>query len=324
MSFSNKVRKESLNKKNLKKIEKVSELCGIIKFGGTISLLRDEKINLAISTENPAVTRRIFSLYKSVFNKKLDIYFEKKSEKSRGLYTLFTKDDKTLKDDLIKLDIIEVKNNKINILYNIPDYVQESIENAKSYITGAFIMSGSMSDPERSYHVEFTTRILENAENFVKLLEKFSIKSSISERKNFYLCYIKESESISNLLNVIGAHQAMFDFEDIRIKKQMRNDVNRLVNCETSNLERVVKTAVRQIDSIKYLIENDQFDILDDNLQEIAMIRMQNPDMSLREIGESLDKPLSKSGVNHRLIKIEKIANNLREEQNANQKNHCK
>lgn len=110
----------------------------------------------------------------------------------------------------------------------------------------------------------------------------------------------------------------MFKFEDIRIKKQMRNDVNRIVNCETSNLERVVKTAFRQIESINYIIEKNKFDSLDESLKEIALIRLNNPDMSLREIGEFLERPLTKSGVNHRLIKIEKIAENLKEEKNAN------
>lgn len=319
MSFSKKVKKEALNQKKLKKIEKVSELCGIIRFGGTISLYGNDKLSLAISTENPAVARRVFSLYKNVFDKKLEIYFEKKTERSKkGVFTLFAPENEDCKNKLIELGMIEENGEKIEAVYDIPEFIEKDIENKKSYIRGGYIVSGSISDPEKSYHVEWTTKNIENAESFAILLQSFNIKSNISKKKNGYICYIKEADSISNLLNILGAHQSMFKFEDIRIKKQMRNDVNRIVNCETSNLERVVKTAFRQIESINYIIEKNKFDSLDESLKEIALIRLNNPDMSLREIGEFLERPLTKSGVNHRLIKIEKIAENLKEEKNAN------
>lgn len=315
VSFSSDVKKEILYRNFTKKIEKVCQFCGIIKFAGKINIGGKNRLNLTIDTESPAVARKIFELYKSIYGEKMDIVAYKSSPKSKKTtYTLSPEESSSSKKILEDMGIIEYKNDSINLIDEIPDFALKNLEGSKAYISGAYIATGSMSDPEKFYHVEFLINRESFAEKFSVLMSKFSIKSGISEKNQSYICYIKEADSISNLLNIMGAHENMFLFEDIRIKKQMRNDVNRIVNCEMSNLDRTVKTAVRQADAIKYIIDTKGLDALDESLRIIAKIRVENTDMSLREIGDMLKPPLSKSGVNHRLKKIEKIANKIREE----------
>ena len=146
------------------------------------------------------------------------------------------------------------------------------------------------------------------------LINSFNLRSKVIQRKNSFIIYIKESEQISDLLSIMGAHSALFELENIRIMKEMRNNVNRLVNCETANLSKTVNAAVRQVESIKFIQSEIGLKRLPKNLREIAELRLNYPDESLKELGEMLDPPVGKSGVNHRLRKIEKIAGELRNE----------
>ena len=171
---------------------------------------------------------------------------------------------------------------------------------------------GSMTDPDRSYHLEITFPSLLLALECISLLKEFDIESRHIERKGHYLVYLKEGQEIVDFLNVIGAHNALLKLENIRILKDMRNQVNRIVNCETANLEKTVNASLRHVDSIKYIAETRGLDSLPENLREIAVLRLENPDASLSELGQMLNPALSKSGVNHRLKKIDSIAESIR------------
>lgn len=183
----------------------------------------------------------------------------------------------------------------------------------RSYLRGAFLAGGSVNNPEgSSYHLEISSMYEEHCESLVGLANKFDLNARCIERKKGFIFYIKEGEKIIELLNIIGAHQALFKFEDVRIMRDMRNSVNRIVNCETANLNKTIGAAVRQIENIKLLQREVGLDSLPDKLREVAEVRMQHPDMNLTEVGEMLKGKVSKSGVNHRLRKIDELAEKIR------------
>ncbi|MBQ8924383.1 MAG: DNA-binding protein WhiA [Lachnospiraceae bacterium] len=182
----------------------------------------------------------------------------------------------------------------------------------QAYIRGAFLASGSVTNPERGYHLEIVCNSIKKAEMLVDIIKDFGIESKIVMRKKSYVCYIKDGSMIVDLLNVMGAHASLMDMENVRILKDVRNTVNRKVNCETANLNKTVSAAVKQIEDIRYIEEKKGLKYLPDNLRSLAILRLSEPEMSLNDLGENLSPPLGKSGVNHRLRKISEIANELR------------
>ncbi len=177
-------------------------------------------------------------------------------------------------------------------------------ENGKAIVRGAFMGSGSVNNPEKEYHLEINVSNQQNRDKLVNILQTLGICV-----KTFQLSiYIKEGEEISKFLALIGAGKAVMQFEDIRIQKEMRGKVNRLVNCETANLNKTINASIQQIAAIKKLQKTGKFQKLEENLKEIARLRLENPDMSLIELGKLLKEPIGKSGVNYRLKKIMEIA----------------
>ena len=203
--------------------------------------------------------------------------------------------------------IIEIKE---SVVY-LKNIVDENQENLKSIIRGVFLGAGSINNPERKYHLEILVSNVENMKKIVKILNMFEIKVKTLENQNKYSIYIKESEEISKFLALIGASKAVLRFEDIRIQKEMRGKVNRLVNCETANLNKTINASIEQISAIEKIQKAGKFNKLDENLKEIAILRLENPDMSLIDLGKKLKNPIGKSGVNYRLKKIMEIAKNL-------------
>ena len=172
--------------------------------------------------------------------------------------------------------------------------------------------AGSMSAPEKGYHLEYVCTGNEQAEQLVDILKDFSLDGKIVLRKKYYVVYIKEGEGIVDLLNIMEAHKALMDLENLRILKEVRNSVNRRVNCEAANITKTVNAASRQVEDILFIKERYGLKKLPENLQEMAQIRLENPDAALKELGELLDPPVGKSGVNHRLRKLAEIAKRLK------------
>lgn len=182
----------------------------------------------------------------------------------------------------------------------------------RAYLRGAFLSTGSMSNPEKGYHLEIVCKEEERAKEIKQLAKDFEAEPKIIERKGHYVVYWKEGSQIVDMLNVMEAYVALMNFENVRILKEMRNSVNRKVNCETANINKTVNAAVKQIEDITLIQEKIGLDELPVHLQEMAYVRLQYPDAPLKELGDYLDPPVGKSGVNHRLRKIAEIAEDLK------------
>ena len=201
-----------------------------------------------------------------------------------------------------------MKYNKSEISLKEDVVEQEDKECLKAIIKGLFLGSGSINNPENKYHLDIVLNQEENLEDSIKILEKLRIRSKKMTTKNKYSIYIKEGEEISKFLALIGANKAVMRFEEIRVQKEMKGKVNRLVNCETANLNKTLNASIEQIAAIKKLQKTGEFNKLNANLKEIAKLRLENPDMSLNDLGKILKEPIGKSGVNYRLKKIIELA----------------
>ena len=314
MSFSAQVKNELARIIHENPQVQLSELSAIIRMSGTLKLMGFNKLSFVINTENPAIARKVFTLIKNCFGITGEIQVNRQSNlKRNNTYVLSVTYDQGANDILEKVGIIEKEGEHLSWVSTIPKHLVSRQDGKRAYLRGAFLGSGSVSDPAKMYHLEFSTVNIEISQNLRKLLNSYKLNAKIVTRKNNNVVYIKESEHITDLLNLMGAYNALMHLEDIKIKKQMRNDVNRLVNCETANLNKTVDTSMRQIECINYIMEKQGLDYLPENLHEIAMLRVENPDMSHKELGEIMETPLGKSGVNHRLKKIEMIAEELKE-----------
>lgn len=288
MSFSSEV-KEELSKINNFKNKKIleAEFLGYILTGNTVS--KNETIEFI--TENEFNIERF---YKILFN--LEIDYE---PDIRG-----------------KLFVATIKENeKVKSLMNINSSPDD--ETKKGIVRGTFLGAGSITNPDKGYHLEINFEERNNAEYILNICKSYGITLKIIENNNKYSLYIKDSDEISYFLALVGSNKGVLTFEDVRVTKEIKNNVNRLVNCETANLNKIVNAAVDQINDIKLIQKLKKFDELPDYLQEIAIARLENPDISLKALGESLDKPLGKSGVNHRLKKIHDFAEDLRLQNNS-------
>ena len=289
MSFSSDIKQELNKNSNLanKNIVK-QELVGYL-ISGNINIVNNKEIKF--STESDYNINRFSKLLTN-----LDINHSIDMVGKNFVITLKTKEIEFIEYDKETVKIKEVPENQ---------------EEKKAIIRGTFMGAGSINNPEREYHLEMEVTNEQNMNAVLNLLLEFGIKAKYMETKNKYYIYLKEGEEISKFLALIGAAKAVMKFEDIRIQKEMRGKVNRLVNCETANLNKTINASIEQIAAIRKLQENGEFKKLDDNLKEIALLRLENPDMSLIELGKKLKVPIGKSGVNYRLKKIMEIANGV-------------
>jgi DNA-binding protein WhiA len=285
-----------------------AELSALIRMNGSVQL-SNRKVILDISTENAAIARRIYSLIKKRFAVHTEVLVRKKMRlKKNNVYIVRI----PVKVEEILTDLGIVSEGFVFHQGIDKNMIRKSCCK-RSYLRGAFLAGGSVNNPEgSSYHLEIATMYEEHCAALVELANKFNLNARCIERKKGFIFYIKEGEKIIEMLNIIGAHQALFKFEDVRIMRDMRNSVNRIVNCETANLNKTIGAAVRQIDNIKLLQREIGLGSLPDKLREVAEIRLQHPDMNLKEVGDLLKGAVSKSGVNHRLRKIDEMADKIR------------
>ena len=210
---------------------------------------------------------------------------------------------------------IEMQGNKFCITTKKPIEINQEItdvEEAKAIVRGSFMGAGSISNPKSKYHLEIVFQIEEKALKINHILNHFEINSKVLQRAKNYIVYIKDGEDISNFLAFIGANKSVLKFEENRVIRDVRNNVNRIVNCETANLNKVIQTAVKQIEDIKLIKKKNKFNDSNAGEKELAELRLKNPEASLTELGKMLKKPISKSGVNHRMRAIEELANELK------------
>ncbi|MFD2670998.1 DNA-binding protein WhiA [Marinicrinis sediminis] len=285
-----------------------AELSALIRMNGSVQL-SNQRVTLDISTENAAIARRIYSFIKQLFHAHTELLVRKKMRlKKNNVYMVRVPSQvETILKELCIVSEGFVFNSGID-----KEIVRKKCCK-RSYLRGAFLAGGSVNNPEgSSYHLEIASMYEEHSLALCDLANEFDLNARCIERKKGYIFYLKEGEKIIEFLNIIGAHQALLKFEDVRIMRDMRNSVNRLVNCETANLNKTIGAAMRQIENIRLIESEVGLDQLPDKLREVAVIRMQHPDMNLTEVGELLGTRVSKSGVNHRLRKIDEIAEKIR------------
>lgn len=286
----------------------IAELSALIRMNGTVQLT-NQRIVLDVSTENAAIARRMYSLLKKKFHVHTELLVRKKMRlKKNNVYIVRVPNQ--VQEMLAELQI--VSEGFIFTPGIEKDIIQEDCCK-RAYLRGAFLAGGSVNNPEgSSYHLEISSMYEEHCQALCDLANEFDLNARCIERKKGFVFYIKEGEKIIEFLNLIGAHQALLRFEDVRIMKDMRNSVNRLVNCETANLNKTIGAAVRQIDNIRLLQKEIGLENLPEKLREVAEIRLKHPDMNLKEVGDLLKGTVSKSGVNHRLRKIDELAEKIR------------
>ncbi|WHH60472.1 DNA-binding protein WhiA [Petroclostridium sp. X23] len=312
MSFSSKTKNELCRLPRQEDCCVRAELAGIICFSGIIRNPTGESY-LRINTENASVARRIFNLVKWNFGVQTTIDIKgSKTGKHINNYYLYVHNQESLNNILSGLRLIKNDDVFKNLLaFRISEGLVQQDCCKKAFIRGAFLGGGSITDPEKTYHLEFVTNHYLLSKDVCKLLEYFSLNAKTILRKSNYVIYFKGSENIVDVLNIVGAHKSLMELENIRIIKEMRNNVNRMVNCETANMEKTINASLKQIESIELIKNTMGLDRLPQNMQEIAQLRLEYKEASLKELGEMLHPSIGKSGVNHRLRKLQRIADHL-------------
>ncbi len=308
MTFSYKI-KEEISKLESSKLEKISELSGMLRTNSDIKIYC-----IRIQTENINVANRIFKTIKELYNVTANITIRKNYNfKKNEIYIIEIKRNVL---SIIK-DIGLLNENEMKLSEVPNDSIICDTELKSSFIRGCFLIGGSINDPKTSrYHLEFLIPDLKLAEFLCTQLNDFNLNAKILRRKKGYMVYIKESEKICDFLKLIKAYDGVMYYEDIRVYRDKINMTNRLNNCEQANLEKSMKTALKQINEIKFIKENDAYDVLDEKLKEVAEFRIKYPESSLLELSEIISLEtgvkITKSCLNHRFRKIKDLAENLR------------
>jgi hypothetical protein len=314
MSFSSEVKEELSHLPAGEYHCIIAELSAIIRLSGIVDCSPTGDYSLDLYTENAAAARRFYILIRSAFDIQLKVSARRNNylKKSRTYRISVCRPQ----DVLMILKSAELINNLGQI-----DDCHSMINNPllqktccrRAFLRGAFLASGSVTDPEKNYHFEITCSQCETADQIKDLFAFFGLPAKSVLRKKNHIVYLKEGTLISDALNITGAHISMMKFENVRIVKDVRNSVNRRVNCETANISKTVSAARKQIEDIEYIRRMTGLDKLPRNLRDVAGARLEEPEASLKEIGEMLSPPVGKSGVNHRLRKISQMAQHLRE-----------
>ncbi|MBC1352839.1 DNA-binding protein WhiA [Listeria innocua] len=308
MSFASETKKE-LTHMDVSDSDAKVELAAFIRMNGAISF-SNQLVIMDVQTENAAIARRMYQLLKDLYEVPIELLVRRKMKlKKNNVYIVRLKSG--TRGILEDLRILEPP---MTFTKSIDRGFVKKRSAKRAYLRGAFLASGSVNNPETSsYHLEIFSVYEEHNEAICALMNQFDLNARTLERKNGFITYLKEAEKITEFLSIIGATSALLHFEDVRIMRDMRNSVNRLVNCETANLNKTINAAVRQIDNIKYIQSTVGLEALPERLREIAALRIANEDVTLKELSEMLTTgQVSKSGINHRLRKLDQIAERLR------------
>ncbi|AYC30112.1 DNA-binding protein WhiA [Paenisporosarcina cavernae] len=308
MSFASETKKE-MTQAEMKPCCSKAELSALIRMNGALGF-SNRTISLDVQTENAAIARRLYTMLKSNYPYQVELLVRKKMRlKKNNVYICRVRDGaKHILDDL------SIVSETFEFHHHIDKELIKKDCCKRAYLRGAFLAGGSVNNPETSsYHLEIYSLYKDHSEALEKLMNKFRLNAKTIERKKGYVTYLKEAEKIADFLGIAGAHGALLKFEDVRIVRDMRNSVNRLVNCETANLNKTIGAALRQVENIRYIDNAIGLDQLPEKLKEIARLRVEYQDVTLKELGEMVSTgTVSKSGINHRLRKLDEIAEALR------------
>lgn len=306
MSFSSEVKEELSRQVSSARHCQIAEAAAIFRMCGQVS--QNGEI-LTARIENPDVVRKFEVLLKRSFQVTPEVSL-------RGGVHILTVRDRTSVSRILKAMKLWSDDGRPE---ERADFISSRVvQNAcckRAFIRGAFLAGGSISNPEKSYHLEIVCTRVEQAGQLTELIGAFGIEAKTVLRKKYHVVYIKEGNQIVDMLGVMEAHVALMNLENVRILKEMRGTVNRKVNCETANINKTVSAAVEQINDILYIRDKLGFDKLPEGLEEIAEARLEQPEATLKELGDSLTPPVGKSGVNHRLRKLKELAKALRDDE---------
>ena len=318
MSFSSDVKKELARNISAARHCRIAELAGMIGMEGHVDCQDGKPVRIVISTERSVIANTMSELIKKLFGLVPECSVKRTGADSRVYKMVFNRQE-DVERILTTLKIAKkTENSSGNVCgmdcqeMHISGLVIQKDCCRRAFIKGVFMTSGSISDPEKGYHFEIVCDNPERAELISGIIHNFGIDSKVIARKRYHVVYIKDGTMIVDMLNLMGAYSSLMDMENIRILKDIANNVNRKVNCEAANLNKTVNAAVRQIEDIEYIIKVKGIHYLPDNLVELAQARLEARDASLKELGEMINPPIGKSGVNHRLRKISEIADHLR------------
>ncbi|MGI5921605.1 MAG: DNA-binding protein WhiA [Syntrophomonadaceae bacterium] len=311
MSFSSDVKNELARLIPERECCRKAEIAAMLAVSGNFVWQGDNLITRAVS-ESAATARKMFTLIKRVYGLPSAVRMEKRRHFNKN--KIYVVDIHFTVADLNILQELALVDDNLQLKRQVAWPLLGKSCCRRAYLRGIFLSRGFINRPSSDYHLELLVNDNRLAADTQKLLARIGLEARISERKNALLLYIKEGEKIVDFLRIVGASKALLDFENIRIIKSMRNNVNRQVNCETANLVKTVDASLRQIETIEKLLARRGVQGLPPGLRELAVLRIENPDSSLKELGLMMDPPLSKSGVAYRMRKLENMAQEVIED----------
>lgn len=315
MSFSGKVREELAANISPARHCRIAELGAFIGMCGTVVINSFDRYSIRMHSENFLVARKVFTLIEKTFNIKADISIRRNIRRDSVSYAVAVRSHKDALRILQAVKVISEHRTDVDEMHPFSPLIIQQTCCRRAFLRGAYQAAGSMSDPRKAYHFEIVCSSPEAAEQIRSVMCGFNLDAKTVRRKKSYVVYLKEGSQIVDILNVMEAHVSLMELENVRILKEMRNSVNRKVNCETANINKTVSAAVKQVEDITYLRDTVGFEHLPDNLVEAAAARLENPEATLKELGEALDPPVGKSGINHRLRRLSEMADRVRQEQ---------
>ena len=315
MSFSGRVREELAENISAARHCRIAETAAFIGMCGTVVINSFDWYSIKIHSENLLVARKVFTLIEKTFNIKIDISVRRNIAKQSVSYAVVVRRHEDALRILQATKMVGEHQESTGDIHPFSPLVIQQMCCRRAFLRGAYQAAGSMSDPRKSYHFEIVCSTPQGAEQIREVICSFGLDAKTVKRKKSFVVYLKEGSQIVDILNVMEAHVALMELENVRILKEMRNSVNRKVNCETANINKTVSAAVKQVEDITYLRDTVGFEHLPDNLVEAATARLENPDATLKELGEMLDPPVGKSGINHRLRRLSEMAEKVRQEQ---------
>lgn len=315
MSFSANVKKEIGAIIPQDRHCQLAEFAAIFSLCGKVMISEDNSYAISINTENVIVAKKSFSLLKETFQVVTDIVVKNHSYKKIHQYQVKVSNSQHAFGILQELQLVDPGGDISEKMKKIAGKLLKEDCCKMTYLRGAFLASGSISDPVKGYHFEIVCPSKQKGQWIQAIINQFSMEAKLVQRKKNYVVYLKEASQIVDLLNVMQAHSSLMELENVRIIKDMRNTVNRKVNCETANINKTVSAAVKQVEEIEYIRDHYGFENLEEPLKDLAMLRLEYTEASLKELGELIDPPVGKSGINHRLRKLSKLATELKQEQ---------
>ena len=312
LTFSGKVKEELSRQWNGEKHCQIAEIAAIISMCGKVMIDSRDRYAVKVRTENISVARKCFTLLRKTFNIEAESLVTINKSKGNITYTVVIKQHEEAMKVLQAARLVDGDGEVSEEFSTSRNLVVHKSCCKRAFLRGAFLASGSMSHPEKSYHIEMVCASQKKAEQIQKLINSFGLDAKVILRKKSYVVYLKEGSQIVDLLNIMEAPIALMEMENVRILKEMRNSVNRQVNCETANINKTVSAATKQAEDIRLIEKTVGLDNLPGGLREIAELRLSYPDATLKELGDLLTEPLGKSGVNHRLRKLSELAEDIR------------